>query len=347
MPNKNTPTVLHTRATRAQVAHAAGVSESTVSRALANSSLISSEVKRRVHEAASRLDYVASRQAAGFASSRTFHIGLVVRSYGSFAPFSRAYFPALLDGAVLGAEERGYRVTIVLDRLHTSAVDLVRVVRAHEVDGLLLSVTPGDDVRICALRESASALVLINNYLDGFSSVDARPEPGMRLAFDHALSLGHRRFGYITGDMHFKNATDRLDTFNALAREFAVETDVVQGDFSRRSGYIAAGRMLCAATRPTVIMTAADRAALGVLDYCHDHRVAVPGDVSVIGYDNFDPARDVTPRLTTVDNPVTMAGKAGAHILIDRIEGISNEPVQQWLPTGFVARESSGPCPGP
>src|SRR5512136_3029887 len=95
--------LMHTRASRAEVAKRAGVAESTVSRALSDSPLISAAVKERVRKAAAALGYVPSRQAAKFATKRTYHLGFVVRSYRSFPPFSRAYFPALLDGAVLGA----------------------------------------------------------------------------------------------------------------------------------------------------------------------------------------------------------------------------------------------------
>ncbi len=338
-------TAVHTGAKRRDVAQAAGVAESTVSRALQDSPLISAEVKQRVRKAVADLGYVPSRQAARFASRRTMHIGFIVRSYRSFAPFSRAYFPALLDGAVLGADERGYHVTVVLDRTHDKTDDIGRMVWAHEVDGLLLSVTPRDDVRIRELHEAGVPLVLINNYMEGVCSVDGRPEPGMRQAFDHLRDLGHSRVGYVTGDMKFRNAVDRLEVFNALAREFGMQACVVPGDFSRRSGYVGAGRLLTGEQRPTALMVAADRQALGILDYCRDHRIAVPAELSVVGYDNFDPARDVSPRLTTVDNPVTLAGTAAAHLLVDIIEKKTTASVQQWLDTGFVVRESTARCP--
>ncbi|MBD3240686.1 MAG: LacI family DNA-binding transcriptional regulator, partial [Chitinivibrionales bacterium] len=337
---------MHTCARRADVARAVGVAESTVSRALSDSPLISDDVKRRVREAAQRLGYVPSRQAARFARRRTYHLGFVVRSYASFAPFSRAYFPALLDGAVLGAEERGYHVTVVLDRRHDDVDEIAGMVSSREVDGLLLSVTPADDDRVLALKKRGIPCVLINNYMKGMSSVDGDPRAGMRLAFEHALELGHARLGYVTGDMAYRNAVDRLAMVHRLAEEHGVKISVAEGNFSRTSGYIAAGKLLQSPRPPSLIMTAADREAMGVLDYCRQHRLRVPEDVSVIGYDNLEPARTVSPGLTTVDNPVTRAGLVGAQLLIDTIEGKTKRPVARWLETGFVVRESTGRCAG-
>lgn len=315
-----------------------------MSRALSDSPLISPAVRQKVKQAAEALNYVPSRLAARFAARRTFHLGLVVRSYGAFPPFSRPYFPAILDGAVLGAEERGFRVVIVIDRRHEGTDDLVRLVQSSEVDGLLFTATPADDDRIASLRDACVPFVLVNNYCDGVNSVDNRPEPGMRKAFEQLYAYGHRVFGYVSGDMGYRNATDRLAVFRKLAAEFNVETRVELGNFSRANGYMCAGRLLQAQSAPTAIMTAADRAALGVLDYCRQHRIRVPEDVSVVGFDNLDPAQDIIPALTTVDNPVTATGRAAARLLVDLIEKKIRKPVTQWLDTGYVIRQSTGLC---
>jgi LacI family transcriptional regulator len=321
------------------------VAESTVSRALCDSPLISQAVRDRVKAAARSLGYVPSRLAARFAARRTYHLGFVIRSYKAFPPFSRPYFPTLLDGAVLGAEECGYHVTIILDRRHEGVDELVRHVSGHEVDGLLFTVTPADDDRVAAMLKSGAPFVLINNYLKGVSSVDNRPEPGMRKALEHLVELGHRHIGYVTGDLSYRNATDRLATFKRLAAELGCTTAVEFGNFSRASGVVGAGRLLQSSSPPTAIITAADRAALGVLDYCRQHRIRVPEDVSVVGYDNLDPARDVMPPLTTVDNPITATGREAARLLVDIIEKRVTKPEARWLDTGFVVRQSTGPCP--
>lgn len=335
---------MHASAKRSEIARAAGVAESTVSRALNKSPLISPETRERVRAAAEALGYFPSRQAALFAQRRTCRIGFVVRAYKAFPPFSRAYFPALLDGAVLAAEERGYLVAVVLDRTDRQPRNIAHVVKRREVDGLLLPIVPAGDERIRNLREHDVPFVLINDYRKGCFSVDGKAGPGMRKAFAHAAELGHRRVGYITGDPHYRNATDRLARFREFVNEFGMQAAVEEGDFSRTSGFMGAAKLIRRNDRPTLIMTASDRAALGVLDYCRQHGIDVPRDLSVIGYDNLDPARTVSPALTTVDNPVTRSGYVAAGLLIDVLEKRVKRKVTRWLDTDFVVRQSTGPC---
>jgi LacI family transcriptional regulator len=326
---------------RAEVARLAGVSESTVSRSLNDSPHISHESKQKVRDAAKSLGYIPSRQAALFACNRTYTLGFVVPSYASFPPFSRAYFPALLDGAVLGAEELGYTIAIVLDKMESETRDYCTLIRSRTYDGLLFAVTKADYAPFHYLKENKIPFVMINNYCEGLDSVDARPEPGMRKAFSHAASLGHSRIGYITGDMVYRNAIDRLQVFERLAAEFGVRSSIAEGDFSKTSGYRETVNLLKGRDSPTLIVTSSDREALGVLQYCSDHGLRVPRDLSVIGYDNLHPAQDVTPTLSTVDNPVSRTGWDAAQLLIRIINGEVTEPVQHWLDTGFVARGST------
>jgi len=337
------------KANRADVARLAGVAESTVSRALNDSPLITESIKDRVRAAARQLGYVPSRQAALFARKRTCSIGFVVPTYASFPPFSRPYFPALLDGVVVGAAGLGYSVTIVPSRVGNAEAEVFSLIRSKAVDGLVFAVTPADYSPLLELLDAGMPFVLINNYHEGLSSVDSLPEPGMRQAFSHAWNLGHRVVGYITGDRRFRNAIDRLEVFESLAREFGIRSIVVEGDFSRSSGYRGAARLLEAPERPTVIMTSSDREALGVLSCCEERGVSVPRELSVIGYDNLYPAEDVRPALSTIDNRISVSGELGARLLVGYLEGGSDWPRQEWLDTSFVVRESTArnPAAGP
>jgi DNA-binding LacI/PurR family transcriptional regulator len=330
--------------TRADVANLAGVAESTVSRALNDSSLITTVIKEKVRWAARELGYIPSRQAALFARKRTNTIGFVVPSYRSFPPFSRSYFPALLDGVVLESDANGYSPTIILDKQNEGTEGYHDLIRSRTVDGLLFAVTRADFRPFAGLREQGVPFVLINNYHEGLNSVDALPESGMRKAFSHGYNLGHRRFGYITGDTRYRNAIDRLAVFNRLVTEFDVQSSIVEGDFSKTSGTVGAGKLLSGLRRPTIIMTSSDRCAFGILHYAADHGVRIPADLSVIGYDNLPPVKDISPPLSTVDHPVTELARRATRLLIDILNGRRTEPVQEWLDTDFVVRESTSIC---
>lgn len=326
---------------RSDVAALAGVAESTVSRALNNSPLISEPIKEQVRHAAKQLGYIPSRQAALFARRRTNMIGFIVPSYGTFPPFSRSYFPALLDGVILEADQLNYSITIILDKQQNKTDDYFTLIQSKTVDGLLFAVTRADFQPFTGLRDKGVPFVLINNYHEGLNSVDAKPEPGMRKAFSHAYNLGHRHFGYITGDMRYRNAIDRFETFTKLSKEFDVQTSVIEGDFSKTSGHIGAERLINQKHPPSIIMTSSDRCAFGVLQYAFSRGITVPDDLSVIGYDNLPPVQDITPPLSTIEQPVTSLARHATGLLIDILEGRRKEPLQEWLDTDFIVREST------
>ncbi|OGJ85657.1 MAG: hypothetical protein A2268_16790 [Candidatus Raymondbacteria bacterium RifOxyA12_full_50_37] len=323
------------------MAKKAGVSASTVSRALSGSPLISEPTRERIRAIAEKMAYTPNRQASLLARQKTLRLGFVVPYYKSIPPFSRSYFPALLNGLVTGAEEKGYSITIIVDTTGDTYKDLSKIVQSKEVDGLLLAINKINDLRIPELKKNNVPFVLINSYGKGFSSVDNNPLPGMTAAFEHLISLGHTTIGYISGDMHYYNAIDRLEAFKTLAEKFKVTTQVEVGNFSKTSGYYCAGKLLQGAP-VTAIMTSSDREALGVLEYCRDHAIAIPDKVSVIGFDDLDPAAYVHPALTTIDNPVDETGKAASQLLIDTLETRTNDPRQIRLDTGFIIRQSTG-----
>ncbi|MEX2442276.1 MAG: substrate-binding domain-containing protein [Alkalispirochaeta sp.] len=124
-------------------------------------------------------------------------------------------------------------------------------------------------------------------------------------------------------------------------QHFAIEPSIVDGDFSRTSGRRGAERLLDHPTPPTTIMTASDRAAIGVLDYCKGRGISVPTDVSVIGYDNLYTAEDTSPPLTTVANPIEQSGYVGMQTLIDLLEERQQGPVYHWLDTSLKVRDST------
>jgi len=333
---------------RKDVADKAGVSESTVSRALNDSPLITQAIKEKVRAAAKDLGYIPSRQATLFARRHTKMLGFVLPSYDAFPPFSRSYFPALLDGVVLECDALDYSATIILDKKKSNTEDYYTLIRSKTVDGLLFAVTRADFKPFSGLREQGVPFVLINNYHAGLNSVDAIPETGMRKACEHAYSLGHRHWGYITGDMQFCNAIDRLAVFNRLVTEYEVQSSIVEGNFSKTSGYEGAQKLLMQPKRPSVIFCSSDRCAFGVLSQAAKMGIRVPQELSVVGYDNLPPVRDITPPLSTIDHPVTKLARHATRLLISILQGEREEPVSEWLETDFIVRESTARyCPSP
>ncbi len=322
---------------REDVAKAAGVSESTVSRALNNSPLISEEIKKKVRQAAEKLGYFPSRTATLFASNRSFAIGFVVPFYPSIMPFTRPYFPSLLDGLLLGSLEHNYTISIVFENHLGRYRSYQELINSHSFDGLVFAITKDHFPELQPLIDHSLPFVLVNNYQQGAASIYARPDVGMTKAFEHAIGLGHSHIGYITGDLQFKNGKDRLAMFEKLAAHHHCTTTIVEGDFSRSSGFDAFSQLR---NGPSLVMTASDRQAFGFFQACSEHTKRVPQDISVIGYDNFQPASTSAPPLTTVNHPITEMGKEAILMLVSMIEqGRAGQ--QKWADTDFVIRKST------
>ncbi|MGE4585525.1 MAG: LacI family DNA-binding transcriptional regulator [Sphaerochaeta sp.] len=327
---------------RQEVAKAAGVSESTVSRALNDSPLISDEIKKKVRQVSEQLGYFPSRTATLFASNRSFAIGLVVPYYPSIMPFTRPYFPSLLDGLLLGSLEHNYTISIVFENRLGKYRSYYELITSHSYDGLVFAITKDQFPEINPLIEKQLPFVLVNNYQSGAASIYARPTVGMTKAFNHALQQGHHHIGYITGDLQFKNGKDRLQAFEDLAAQHHLKTTIVEGNFSRKSGFQAYNQLK---DGPSLVMTASDRQAFGFIQACTEHGRKIPQDISLIGYDNFQPASTSSPPLTTVDHPITAMGKEAVLMLRSMIEQ-GQGAQQRWADTGFVVRKSTGPWGG-
>lgn len=334
---------MHTSANRKSVAKKTGLSESTVSRALSDSPLISNETKEIVRSAAQAIGYTPNRQAALLSKRRTCRLGLVVPQYNNIPTFSRSYFPMILDGAVMGAESKGYFITILMDKKSDLERDLVQIVKAKEVDGLLLSILKLGDPRIIRLKDEKIPFVLINSEEKGVTCVNHDPRPGMVKALEHLAVCKHRHIGFISGDICYQNAIERISLVQELCTSHQMELSIADGNFSRTSGYYAAGKLLNKSNRPTAILTSSDREALGVLEYCRDHRFSIPNDVSLISFDNFDNVSLVKPILSAISNPVREASMEAATLLTDIIEGKLKKPKIVRLQTEYIPRESVGP----
>lgn len=333
---------MNTRVTRADVAKEAGVSEATVSRSLNDSKLISKGTREKVRIAAEKLRYVPNRQASSFAQQKTFRLGFVVPNYEKSGPFRSSYFPFLLNGMVAAAEKRDYSVNIILDRNEKGLKDLSESVIRRDVDGLIFGITKINDIQIEELTRKDIPFVLINSKKADAYCILNDPYKGMEQAMASLKKQGHERIGYISGDMNYTDGIMRLEAFNKLVKKFGFEYQIKEGNFSKRSGYYCAGALLNQGNHPTAIVCSSDREAVGVLEYCWDHKIQVPEKISVIGYDNTEMTDNVYPTLSSVHHPIMDMGNTAANLLMDMLEKKESKPRFIYAETSFVERESSG-----
>ncbi|MFG1993035.1 LacI family DNA-binding transcriptional regulator [Actinoplanes sp. NPDC048988] len=312
------------------VARAAGVSAATVTRALSNPEVVRPSTRDRVKEIAASLGYHPNRAARGLITGRTGNLGLLVPDLGN--PF----FPSIVKGVQARAHEADHAVFLAdTDEDPAAEAGLVRKL-AKQVDGVLLC---SPRMAEAELRELAAEVpvVLLYRRIPGVPSVTAEFLDGMRQAVSHLVALGHRRVAYVAGPRSSWANRERVRSLRAVAKGKVelVETGNVAPQFE--GGVSVADRVL--AERVTAVIAYNDLVALGLLHRFAARGVGVPGDISVLGFDDIPLSAMVHPALTTVALPKELAGQAGVDLLLRR-----HDRERRELPTQLMVRGSTGPA---
>lgn len=325
------------------VAREAGVSKSTVSRALAGDRRVKAETRLRIEEVARRLGYSRHRIASALARGRTFMVAVATpappRSFSD--PFFLEFLGALGDRLT----SAGYNLVLTLpDRpaasgsrdLPASAPgSLEDLVVGSMVDGAVLTEIAADDPRLAMLVQHQVPFVTLGTpepaaggSAGRLFSVDGDNAGGARLAVQHLIELGHREIACVTGPLHLVAARRRLSGFTgAMERAGACVPPhrVVEADFTREGGFAAARRLIeaeraaFAGVRLSAIFACNDLMAIGVIEALRDAGLRVPEDVSVVGFDGINLGRLVDPPLTTAAQPIRQLGTLVAELLLEQI----------------------------
>lgn len=331
----------------ADVARLAKVSTATVSRALTLPHKVKARTLERVQQAARSLGYVAHGAARALASRRTHTIGAVVPTLDNaiFAntihalqrTVDAAGYVLLLASHEFDADiearvtrtliERGVDGLVLLGTTHHP--DIYRMIEAHAVPYVLTWAFDESGNHPCVGFDNRAAAVRITNYL---------------------LDLGHRRFAMVSGiTAHNERAQERLaGVREALAARGITLTAerVVEKPYTHTGGREGLRELMAGQQRPTAVICGNDVLAIGAVAECQVQGLAVPGDVSITGFDDMEIAALMTPALTTVRFPTTDLGVYAANHLLMRLEGKAVD-LRCKLPTELVVRESAAaPRPG-
>ncbi len=303
------------------IARAAGVSHSTVSRALHNSSLISMDVRKHIQQLAVDMGYTPNAIAQSLQMRRTNTVGLVVTSIGD--PF--------WSDVVRGVEEiaRSHHISVFLSSAHTDPEqEFAAIEQFHRrrVDGVLVADAHMSKAHAERIMRMRVPTVLINCQVDGMvdwsHSVAVDDALGARLAVEHLIQLGHRTIGYLGVANRPLSNTRRLGAYRTVLRECGLnqlpEWELVSQDQLLEDatiGEMLAPRLLDAGV--TAIFCYNDMIAIGALLACNARGIGVPSQVSIVGFDDIPAARFVTPALTTIHQPKQRLGSQAMSILLD------------------------------
>ena len=322
------------------VAARAGVSKSLVSLVLQNSPRVSEEKRQAVLKAVAELGYRPDPVARSLAERRTRTVGVVIDD------LSNPWYVELLDGLRPVLHEHGLRPLLADGRTEPDAVQALSDLR---VDGLVLVGTPTASAvdQVNGLGGSIPTVVAgtrepLLPTVDVVANDDYR---GGRLATTHLLQLGHRRIAHIVGEGEVGRL--RRAGYEAAIADAGGDPVCVTGDWTEATGRRAGFELLGATDPPTAIAAANDLCAVGVLAAADELGLAVPEDLSVVGYDNTVFAKLHRVSLTTIDGHITEVGQLAGRTLTARLDGDSGTAGTRLLSPVLVIRSSTGAPPAP
>ncbi len=322
-----------------EIAQQAGVSRSTVSRALHDDARISEKTKTRVLSVADRLGYVPNYIAQSLSNNRTKTIGMVITHP------SNPFVWRVIEGVELAAHEQGYSVflsTARNDRNRESEV--MQAFLRRRVDGIIITSSHMRHFYHQRSFDIDTPIVLINEQFpdSDFRSVANDDYEGARLATRYLVSLGHRSIGYISSADRPKSNKRRYDGYVNVMMESDLEplsefqtnaaalTDLETG-FNAAEAVLQSGL--------TAVFCYNDRIALGLLAKLYRRGISVPDDLSVLGFDDIDEAPYAVPALTTIRQPMVQLGYTAIEMLTRLLNGDRVE--NQVLGCELIVREST------
>lgn len=320
------------------VARLAGVSYQTVSRVLNDADHVSDRTREKVQQAMAELHYVPNRGAQQLAGKRGRTLGLITTDLALHAPSQ------IVSAVKSRAVERGASVLISMVGSAGQCQGALQELLSQRVEALLVNV-PLDDAHAEALREMAAPVPVL--FLDVAPSARVHSlifnaDEGARLGVEHLLGLGHQRIALLSGPESSVSARARLAGWKAALGQAGLEpVGIVSGDWSAASGYEKGHRLLSGAALPEAILVANDQMALGVMRACAEKGLAVPGQISVVGFDDTADSAWFSPPLTTVRQAFRDAGERSVEWLLAPIDADRCWQVQ--LPVTLIARHSSTP----
>ena len=317
------------------------MSVATVSKVINGRYGVAPATLAKVQAVIEQLGYESSLVARSLRSHRTNVIGILV---ADIEPFSAE----LLKGAGAAIRARDYELIVYSGSGHGKDHSgwerrYVSRLGGTLTDGMIL-VTPtlvdvSDATPIVAVDPHAGPSSLPSVHSDNLA--------GAITATEHLIGLGHRRIGFLAGRPDLESARQREQGYrDALAAAgIPLDPELIRvGDYDLAMSEQPARQLLTLADRPTAIFAANDLSAIQTMHVARSLGLSIPGDVSVIGFDNIPESALTAPPLTTIDQSIQEMGRQAVELLIDLIEGNAERPGQVTLPTRLVVRQSCGPA---
>lgn len=323
------------------IAKAAGVSHTTVSRALKGNPVISDETTERIQQLAEEMGYVPNTVAQSLLSRQTNTIGMVLTSIAD--PF----MTQVVEGVEKAAQAAGFNIFLSMSHNNPDQeIAVVDVFQRRRVDAIIVTSSRVGTLYSTHLNKIQIPVVLVNNQEEGqyIYSVAIDDRQGAQLAVRHLIELGHHHIGYLGAPDRPKSNRRRMMGYQDALTDAGIPINPalnfsihIENDLSH--GEAALDRLL--KTKATAVFCYNDMSAIGLQVACWRHGVLVPQDLSVVGFDDLETAKYATPPLTTIHQPRQQLGQLAMSMVLDLLNDI--ETNNQRLACELVVRESTGP----
>ncbi|MFN6568801.1 LacI family DNA-binding transcriptional regulator [Dendronalium sp. ChiSLP03b] len=326
------------------IARRAGVSHSTVSRALRDNSLISPKVREEIKQIAKEMNYVPNAIAQSLQNQRTNTIGVVVTSIAD--PF----YAEVVEGIEKVAKSTG--LSVLLSASHRDfeqEIAAIDTFHRRRVDGILVADSRINKHHTKQLEQIAVPTVFINSQTedqpDIFHSVEINDRLGAKLAVEHLISLGHTSIGYLGVGDRSRSNQQRLEGYRMALTEAGLPQSnywvAISDEDNVRISDVATGQQLLSKlviAGVTGIFCYNDMIAIGALLGCQELGISVPQDLSIVGFDGIALSRYVTPPLTTICQPMLEIGSSAMQMLLDLLE---EKSVENRVLSPFLVKRGS------
>lgn len=330
-------------ATMKDVARLAGVSTSTVSHVINNNRFVSDEIRDRVTTAVETLNYAPSALARSLKINQTRTIGMLLTASNN--PF----YAEVVRGVERSCYERGYSLILC-----NTEGDVKRMSRSMEtllqkrVDGLLLMCTENHWPSQEALSRYPSLPIVMMDWAPFTGANDIIQDNsllGGEMATDHLIARGYRKIACIAGPLDKTPALERLLGYRQAMRRAGLpipDDYEIYSDFEFEGGLQAMRQLLALTDPPEAVFTGNDAMAVGAYQALYQQGLSVPQDMAIIGYDDIELAKYMTPPLTTIHQPKDELGELAIDTLLHRLENLDAAPQLLVLTPELMARDSVG-----
>jgi len=337
------------RPTIREVAARAGVSHQTVSRVINADGYVSEATRDKVLQAIRQLNFVPNGIARSLSSRRSHTLGVVSNDISDHS------FAEMAAGAEAEARRQGFYLIIgsVEDAVPEDEEAYLRLMQQRRIEGLIVArprLRPASWRLLAGIADSIPTVAIASRVEAlRLHSVDIDNQGGGRLAANHLIESGHRAIATITGPLDWPSAQARLEGAQEALRMAGIDTELAvasSDEWGVEGGRAAMVHLLQSGHKFTALFAQSDLLALGAIAELQAHGLSVPGDISVVGYDDIPVARYMTPALTTVRQPMNEVGATAVRLLTRELANPSRSGRtrgrHQLVDVSLVVRESVG-----